>query len=143
MHPTITATAGVLAVLLASAAQAAAPAIYKCTSTNGHITYTQTPPDNGGNCTALGSTHAEAPPPTPPKRATPKPKKATPAVKVNAGDATIRRNNCTRAHHNLKILTSGKPVVETQSNGKQTTLDKAQRAKALKQTRKDIKYWCH
>ncbi len=142
MRSIIPAAAGVLALVVASIAQAAAPAVYKCTSADGHITYTQTPPNNVDHCTQLGNTGAEVPPPAPPKRPTPPPQKSAPATKAPAGDAAIRHKNCALAQHNLKILTSDQPVVETQSNGKQVTLDKARRANALKQTRKDLNYWC-
>lgn len=148
MRSTIPVVAGIVALMVVGLAWGAGPAVYKCTDVNGHVTFTQTPP-SGANCTALGGASSNAPPPAkqPQAKRPPanQPKSATKpggGSAASTGDTSVRRKNCALAKHNLAILKSSKPVVETEANGKQVTLSKKQRAQALSQTHKDIDYWC-
>lgn len=143
MRLTIPTAAAVLALLAVTGARAE-PTTYRCTDAQGQVSYTQTPADLS-HCeplTARGYVVKPTPkPPAPPAKKPPAPAPQPPPSKTNG--QTARAKNCKISRHNLQILESDQPVVQTDANGKQSVLDAEQRKQALTQTRKDIDYWCH
>ena len=53
-----------------------------------------------------------------------------------------RAQNCNAAQHNLGILEGEGPVVSTGPDGQDILMSDDERAAMLRQTRRDVEYWC-
>jgi len=59
---------------------------------------------------------------------------------VSAGN--LRVQNCEIAQRNLSVLEGDDPVVSTGPDGKTVLMSDDERAAMLRQTRRDVEYWC-
>ena len=135
----------VIFIFLLSANQTAQAALYKCTDAKGLVEYRELR-RNDAECVDI---NAPGKPPENPEEAMQKLRDKVDALnKAKAEQEAAlekedqRASYCKVARGNLEVLQSEGEVVSTSSDGEKNKLNEEQRAAALKQTLKDIEYFC-
>lgn len=136
---------GLVTIILLSANQSAQAALYKCTDASGQVEY-RAIRRNDAECVDM---RAPAKPPENPEEAMQKLRnkvdelnKAKAEREAELEKEDQRAAYCKVARGNLEVLQSDGEVVSTTSDGEKNMLNEEQRAAALKQTLKDIEYFC-
>ena len=115
--------------------------VYRCSHPGGLIEFRGVPVP-GVDCVLVE--RARAPASRAPSGFESQPESATEA----AGSAQPRHfddpraQNCDAAQHNLRILEGDGPVVSMGPDGQNILMSDDERAAMLRQTRRDVEYWC-
>ncbi len=135
----------IMAAIATGFAASASAAMYKWTDTEGHVHYTQTPPDEGEA--------AEIPPPprVDPPAATNNPFGTPPGDEAGAGmekeaeltpeQVVAYQRNCEAAKANLELYKTSDRIKQAE-DGKIVAMDEEQRGKKMQQAEEQIKKYC-
>lgn len=115
--------------------------MYRCVYPDGMVEFRGVPV-LGIDCVPVAGSRAPGPRATPEAERETEPTTATPEPADPMEPANVRARNCEIARKNLAVLEGEGPIVSADPDGQPVLMSDEERATVLRQTRRDLEYWC-
>lgn len=115
--------------------------VYRCVYPGGLVEFRGVPVP-GIDCALVESGLAPHPRAAAVAEPVTEPAPAAPGSTEAVASGDLRAQNCEVAQRNLTVLEGEAPVVSTGPDGQSVLMSDDERAEMLRQTRRDVEYWC-